>query len=140
MKYTPRERHKVNIQLNKQYKLFHPLPQGLMALDGVQLWNDFFGYLRKLGILFFGFMDAIDRIGCNAALLCMLTCAYSVQLTKGSINCETTAIRTINIFGRTSIEMVAPTDPTDSIPSDNQQISGITREYDWTLPTDAELE
>ena len=69
----------------------------------------------------------MHQIGCNTALLCMLTCAYSVQLTEGGVNCTTTAIRTINILGRTSIEMVAPTDPTDSIPPNNQQISGTTR-------------
>ena len=46
----------------------------------------------------------------------------------------------MNTLGRTSIDMVAPTDSTDSRPPDNQQISGITREYDWTLPTYAELE
>ena len=56
----------------------HPLPQDLVALDGVQLRNEFVGYLRKLGILFFGFMDEMHRIGCNVALVCMLTCAYSV--------------------------------------------------------------
>ena len=82
----------------------------------------------------------MHRIGCNAALLCMLTCVYSVQLTEGIINCTTAAIRTMTILGRPSIEMVAPTDPTDSIPPDNQQISGTTRVCDWTLPTDAELE
>ena len=105
-----------------------------MALDGSQLRNECVGYMRRLGILFFGFMDAMHRIGCNAALLCMLTCAYSVQLTEGRINCATTAIRTMNTLERTPIDMVAPTDSTDSRPHD------ITREYDWTLPKDAELE
>ena len=99
----------------------HPLPQDLMSLDGVQLRNEFVGYLRKLCIPFFGFMDAMHRIGCNAALLCMLTCAYSVQLTEGRINCATTAIRTMNTLGRTSIDMVDPSDSIDSIPPNNQQ-------------------
>ena len=67
--------------------------------------NEFVGYLKKLGILFFGFSGAMHRIGRNAARLCMLTCAYIVHLTEGGINRTTTAIRIMNTLKRTSIDI-----------------------------------
>lgn len=76
--YKYRERHKVNIQYFNTYKMCHPLPQDLVALDRVQFRNKCVGYLRKLGILFFRFMNVLNRIGINVALVCMSICVYSV--------------------------------------------------------------
>lgn len=62
------------------------------------------------------------------------------QITVWRIDYATTAIRTTNTFGRTPIEMANPPYPTSSTSLDNQQIPSTTREYDWTLPTYAQLE
>ena len=72
------------IHLIKHFQMYPPLPHRHMVMQGVQLHDEFVGFLRKLGFLFVGFMTVLNKIGKNSFLALMLLSTFSFTMTKES--------------------------------------------------------
>ena len=57
---------------------FRPMPRRYMLLDNIQLYDDFAGFLLKLGYQFFGIFRVLHRIGNNAFFVLLLLTSNSM--------------------------------------------------------------
>ena len=104
-----------------------PLPQDLMAINSLQLKNDFIGYPRKLVILFLGFLNAMYRIGSNKILLFLLSYSYGVQIARGRVD-KFKSVFKLSKPGGISIDFLDP--------NDSSRIPYLDREDSWNITTD----
>ena len=73
---------KEKLNLINQFQMYPPLPHKYMVMQGVQLHDEFVGFLRKLGFLFMEFISVLNRIGNNSFLALMLLSTSSVVMAK----------------------------------------------------------
>ena len=126
----PRERHKLKMKYLNRYEMCHPLPQDLMALNGVHLMNDCIYYLIKLGIPFLGFLDPMHKIGSNIVLLFLISCSYGVQISEGRLDQCKAVFRSPKPGGI----------PIDFLEPDNSsRNSCLDKKGNWNITTDVEL-
>ena len=72
------------IHLINHFQMYPPLPHRYMVMQGIQLHDEFVGFLRKLGFLFVGFMTVLNKIGKNSFLALMLLSTSSFTMAKES--------------------------------------------------------
>ena len=70
--------HDYPIMWIQKYTMSQPLPQNWMVLSGVNLKQEFVGWLSKVGINFTGIVDSLHRVGTNGILWSMLAQAENM--------------------------------------------------------------
>ena len=95
IKVNNRISHDYPIMWIQKYTMSQPLPQKWMVLSGVNLKQEFVGWLSKVGTNFTGLVHSLHRVGTNGILWSMLARADNMTIILDRVRLTSLVINTV---------------------------------------------